>query len=98
MAELFQAERDGTRIALTEARRPNCSIVFPKVDAHSVGQFLYMMELSVALMGEFYDVDAFDQPGVEAGKLAAYALMGRVGYEERKAEIEAASTKTPRIV
>lgn len=98
MAELFQAERDGTRIALTEAGRPNCSIIFPKVDAHSVGQFLYMMELSVALMGEFYDVDAFDQPGVEAGKVAAYALMGRAGYEDRRAEIEAASTKSPRII
>ena len=57
-----------------------------------------MLELSVALMGEHYDVDAFDQPGVEAGKIAAYALMGRAGYEERRAEIEAATTATPRVV
>ena len=89
LGDLFRAERDGTRIALTEARRPNCTISFPKVDAHSVGQYLYMMELSVAVMGELYGVDAFDQPGVEAGKVAAYALMGRAGYEARRAEIEA---------
>jgi len=98
LSELFEAERDGTRIALTEAGRPSCTIVFPKVDAHSVGQYLYMMELAVAVMGELYDVDAFDQPGVEAGKVAAYALMGRAGYEERRAEIEASGTHDPRRV
>jgi len=98
LGELFTAEREGTRIALTEASRPSCSVVFPKVDAHAVGQYLYMMELAVAVMGELYDVDAFDQPGVEAGKIAAYALMGRAGYEERRAEIEACTTENPRII
>ena len=99
MVELFQAERDGTRIALTEAGRPNATIQFEKIDAHSVGQYLYMMELAVAVMGEHYGIDAFDQPGVEAGKVAAYALMGRTGYEQRRQEIEAARAKAqPRVV
>lgn len=88
--ELFAAEREGTRIALTDAGRPNLTIRFPGVTAHTVGQYLYMMELAVAVMGEHYRVDAFDQPGVEAGKVAAYALMGREGYEERAREIAAA--------
>ena len=57
-----------------------------------------MLELSVAVMGELYDVDAFDQPGVEAGKVAAYALMGRAGFEERRAEIEASAPETRRTV
>lgn len=91
LGELFAAEREGTRVALTEAKRPHVSIVFPRVDARSVGQYLMMMELSVAFMGELYDVDAFDQPGVEAGKLAAFALMGRAGYEQRRAQIEAST-------
>jgi len=94
LGELFRAEREGTRIALTEARRPNLTITFPRVDARSVGQYVFLMELSVALMGEHYDVDAFDQPGVEAGKLLAYALMGRAGYEERRAGIEAAQARS----
>ncbi len=98
MNELFTAEREGTRVALTDAQRPNCSIVFPSVTAHTVGQYLYMMELAVAVMGEHYGVDAFDQPGVEAGKVAAYALMGRKGYEARRAEIQAAAAEAPRIV
>ena len=98
LKELFQAERDGTRIALTEAQRPNATLTLQKVDAHAVGQVIAMLELSVAIMGEHYDVNAFDQPGVEAGKIAAYALMGRTGFEERRAEIEAAQGGTPHVV
>ena len=98
LKELFQAERDGTRIALTEARRPNATIAMEKVDAHAIGQLIYMLELSVAVMGEHYDVDAFDQPGVEAGKIAAYALMGRKGYEDRRKEIETAPKGKTRSV
>lgn len=99
MGELFDAEREGTRIALTEAQRPNALVVFPRVDAHAVGQYLFLMELAVAVMGEHYGVDAFDQPGVEAGKIAAYALMGRAGYEARRAEIEArAAALAPRVI
>jgi len=89
LGELMRAERDGTRIALTEAGRPNATFVLERVDAHTLGQLIQLLEVSVALMGELYGVDAFDQPGVEAGKIAAYALMGRSGYEARRAEIEA---------
>ena len=41
MNELFAAEREGTRIALTDANRPNVTIQFPAVTAHVVGQYLY---------------------------------------------------------
>jgi glucose-6-phosphate isomerase len=99
LKELFQAEREGTRIALTEARRPNATISMEKVDAHALGELIFLLELSVAVMGEHYDVDAFDQPGVEAGKVAAYALMGRRGYEKRRAEIERGlAARAPRVV
>jgi glucose-6-phosphate isomerase len=46
-----------------------------------------MLEMATALAGELYNVDAFDQPGVELSKKATYALMGRAGYEEMAAEI-----------
>jgi glucose-6-phosphate isomerase len=98
LADLFRAERDGTRIALTEAKRPNVTFQFPAVDPHSVGQFVQCLEISVAVMGEHYGVDAFDQPGVEAGKIAAYALMGRAGFEKRRAEIQAAAPRDRRVV
>jgi len=86
--ELLEAELQGTRVALTEAGRPNATIVFPRVDARSVGEFLMMMEAQTAFAGGLYGIDPFDQPGVEASKIAAYALLGRKGYEPRRAEIE----------
>ncbi len=39
--------------------------------------------MATAAAGEFLEIDAFDQPGVEAGKIATFALMGREGYEEK---------------
>jgi glucose-6-phosphate isomerase len=98
LGELFAAERDGTAIALTEALRPNATFRFPSITPATVGQFLQLAEVSVALMGEHYDVDAFDQPGVEAGKIAAYALMGRKGYEGRRREIETSAARQARRV
>jgi glucose-6-phosphate isomerase len=42
-------------------------------------------------------VNAYDQPGVEAGKIAAFALIGREGYEKEKAQIESATPPRWRI-
>ena len=98
LGQLFAAERDGTRIALTDAGRPNVTVEFPKITPHTVGQYMCMMEVAVAVMGEHYGIDAFDQPGVEAGKLAAYALMGREGYEEHRQAIEGRQVTERRFV
>ena len=46
-----------------------------------MGALIYLLEMATAIAGELYDVDAFDQPGVELSKEATYALMGRPGYE-----------------
>ena len=59
----------------------------PRVDAYSVGGLLYLLEMATAIAGELYDIDAFDQPGVELSKQATYALMGRPGYEALATEI-----------
>jgi len=50
---------------------------------------LLALMLQTAYQGELYGIDAYDQPGVEAGKVAAFALIGRAGYEQRRAELEA---------
>ena len=97
LKQLFQAERDGTRVALCQAGRPNASFWLTKVEPHQVGQLLQLLQVSVAVMGEHYDVDAFDQPGVEAGKAAAHALMGRAGYEQLRSGIEAAAERGSRL-
>lgn len=86
-AELINAEQEGTAVALTEAGRPHMTHVLPEINAFTLGQLLYLLEVQTAIAGELFDIDAFDQPGVEAGKVATYALLGRAGYEGRRAEI-----------
>jgi glucose-6-phosphate isomerase len=85
---LLEAELRGTELSLTQAHRPNMRIVLPEISAHTIGQLLFLLEVQTAYAGLMYNVNAFDQPGVEAGKIAAYALMGRPGYEEERARIE----------
>jgi glucose-6-phosphate isomerase len=92
-AELIRAEGEATALALAEAGRPNCAHILPRVNAFTVGQLLYTLELQMAISGELYNINAFDQPGVEAGKVNTYALMGRPGYETRRTEIEAARSR-----
>ena len=53
----------------------------------NLGQLIDLFEFQTALSGELYGIDAFDQPGVEAGKVAAYALMGREGYAKQAARL-----------
>jgi len=48
-----------------------------------------LMEMQTAIAGELFNINAFDQPGVEAGKINTYALLGRRGFEERRAAIAA---------
>jgi glucose-6-phosphate isomerase len=82
LAELLDAEQRATAAAMVANGRPNCAILLERVDEEHVGAFLQLMEFQTAYMGEFLDIDAFDQEGVELGKRFTYALMGRKGYEE----------------
>jgi glucose-6-phosphate isomerase len=70
-----------TAAALTAAGRPNCTYTLDRVDAANVGAFIQMLEFQTAFMGELLDIDAFDQPGVELGKVFTFGLMNRPGYE-----------------
>ncbi|MBV9788454.1 MAG: glucose-6-phosphate isomerase [Chloroflexi bacterium] len=98
-AELINAEQEATAIALTEAGKPSMTHIVPEINAFTVGQLLYLLEVQTAIAGELFGIDAFDQPGVEAGKIATYALLGRSGYEQQRQQIEQAlGQNNPRAV
>ena len=80
MAELLNVECDATRRALREAGRPNCTIKLGKIDEEHLGYLMQALEVQTAIAGSLYGVNAFDQPGVEAGKQITYSRMGRPGY------------------
>lgn len=80
--DLLNAEADATKVALADYSRPTLTISIDRVDEYNIAQLLYMFEVQTAIAGELYNIDAFNQPGVEQGKNYTYALMGRAGYED----------------
>lgn len=59
-----------------------------EVTPHTVGQFMMLWEVATACAGLMLDVDAYDQPAVELGKKATFALMGKPGFEELRGRLE----------
>jgi len=80
MKEIVHIERQASAEALAENRRPNGTLAIADLSGKSVGSLLQGLMLATAVAGELMDVNAFDQPGVEAGKQAMYRLMGRKGH------------------
>jgi glucose-6-phosphate isomerase len=97
LATLLRAEQRGTEVALASGGRPSASWILPEVHPESLGQLFFALELQTAYQGKLYGIDAYDQPGVEAGKVAAFALIDRPGYEKDKAKIESATPPSWRI-
>ena len=89
LGTLLRAEQRGTAVALARAGRPSATWVLPTIDPFSVGQLFLALETQTAFQAHLYGIDAYDQPGVEAGKVAAFALIGRAGYEAERDAIEA---------
>jgi glucose-6-phosphate isomerase len=98
VAELYDAERRATEMAITEAGRPNATVYADRVSEESLGDLIMFSQYMTAYAGEFYDINAFDQPGVEYGKKLTFAMMGRHGFEKYNATIEASRRKERAIV
>ncbi len=80
--ELLNAEADSTKASLIDCSRPNMTITIDKINEYNIAQLMYLFEIQAAILGELYNINAYDQPGVEQSKNYTYALMGRPGYEE----------------
>ncbi len=98
MNELINAERVATEYALTSAKRLNHTIYLPEVNAFTIGQLLFLFEMETAYIGAMLNIDAYNQPGVENGKNATYALLGRNGYDEKRAELASAPKKQDKFI
>jgi glucose-6-phosphate isomerase len=78
----------GTLLAHTDGGVPNLIISIPKMDEYTFGYLVYFFEKACAMSGYLLGVNPFDQPGVEAYKVNMFALLGKPGFEEKKAELE----------
>ena len=65
----------GTRAALYEGERDSITLSIPQVDAFQVGALIALYERAVGFYGSLVHVNAYHQPGVEAGKKAATRIL-----------------------
>ena len=84
---------EGTLLAHHEGGVPNLIVEADGKTPNALGQLIYFFEYACGLSGYLLKVNPFDQPGVEAYKKNMFALLGKPGYEERKAELEAKLNK-----
>ncbi len=90
MDELIHAENKATAYALMRAGRMNYTINLPEVNAFTLGQLMFLLEMQTAYTGALLNIDTYNQPGVENGKKATFALLGKKGYEAQKKEMDSA--------
>lgn len=79
---------EGALLAHTDGGVPNLVVSLPQLDAYTFGYLVYFFEKACAMSGYLLGVNPFDQPGVEAYKVNMFALLGKPGYEAKKAELE----------
>lgn len=89
MAFVAQQAMRAVILAHVDGGVPNVRIEMPALSAKTVGYLIYFFEYVCGLSGYLLEVNPFNQPGVEAYKVNMYALLGKPGYEEQKAKLEA---------
>ena len=75
MGELLRAEASATQEALVQSAVPTMTLKMKVLDEESLGYLFMFWQLVVAGLGEYLKIDAFNQPGVELGKVLAKAKL-----------------------
>ncbi|MBE6662968.1 MAG: glucose-6-phosphate isomerase [Ruminococcaceae bacterium] len=78
----------GTLIAHTDGNVPNIVLDVDDRSEYSFGYLVYFFEYACAVSGYVLGVNPFNQPGVESYKKNMFALLGKEGYEDLKAELD----------
>ena len=89
MSVVNRKAMEGTILAHNDGGVPIGVIEVDSLDAYNVGYLIYFFWKACAVSGYLLSVNPFDQPGVESYKKNMFALLGKPGYEDRKAELEA---------
>ena len=93
MNEVNAKAMQGTILAHVDGKVPNLLIHMPDQTAYSLGELIYFFEKACGISGYLLAVNPFNQPGVEAYKKNMFALLGKPGYEDQKAALEARLNK-----
>lgn len=86
LGALLAAEKQATAWQLAERGCPSLTIQIPEVNAFTVGQLIYLLQMTVVALGALLEIDPFGQPQVEGLKRTIGGLLGRPGHDpEREA-------------
>jgi len=88
LGTLLNSEKTATEFALLQNKRPCLTVIFDTVNPYTIGQFIYLYEVTTSFTGALFGINPYDQPAVELGKEATFALMGKHGYEELAKRIQ----------
>lgn len=80
---------EGTVLAHVDGGVPNMIFELPEMNEYEFGYLVYFLEKACAISGYTLGVNPFNQPGVESYKKNMFALLGKPGYEEMTAQLEA---------
>jgi glucose-6-phosphate isomerase len=99
LGALLNGSQHATELALARRARPSTTLTLPAVNPFTVGQLVYLLEMATVATGWLAGVDPFGQPAIEETKELTFGLMGRPGFETRRAEIDAwVAGKDPRFI
>ncbi len=89
MSVVNRCAYEGTILAHTEGGVPNVVLELEDTSEKSFGYMVYFFEKACAVSGYMLGINPFNQPGVESYKKNMFALLGKPGYEDQKAALEA---------
>ena len=78
---------NGTILAHVDGGIPNIRVDIDRIDELTIGELFYVFEFACGVSGYVLGVNPFNQPGVESYKKNMFALLGKPGNEERRAEL-----------
>jgi glucose-6-phosphate isomerase len=83
LSGLFNNEKIATEYALLQSKRPCLTVIFPVVSPYTVGQFIYLYEVTTSFAGAFFGIDPYNQPSVKLIRDAIPELQGRAGTKNK---------------
>ncbi len=78
LGKTMNVELRSTAQSLTELHHPTCTLEISNRNADTLGQLIVLWEMTVAFLGELRGINAFDQPGVERGKILTQEFLKEI--------------------
>jgi glucose-6-phosphate isomerase len=98
LSEVSRKALEGTVYAYAREGRPSMTLHIPELNAFTMGQLIYLFELSTVAEGYLMGINPLDQPGVEAYKRFMFANLGRADMQEARDEFEARPKGSPEFI